>query len=272
VLSSIPVLIALPLFALIPAAAAVGVHSLIRRAVPPESLIEQHDVAGYLIAVVGVLYSVVLGFLVGTVWTQFTLAQQTADAEAGSVADAFNFAGDVQRPQREELQRLIARYAVEVRDVEWFVARNGREDPVAVSLLRQAVQVTLAMPPPRPRDGEGAVLQSAGMRAWLLASLRQIGDARRLRLVQSESHLPSGMLEALVLGGGMVISFTFFFGVKNFRRQMTMTALLAGSMGLFFGLVLELSTPYSGAIHISRDAWTYVIENNRLVDFTGDRR
>ncbi|MGA8576925.1 MAG: hypothetical protein WB609_14730, partial [Candidatus Cybelea sp.] len=262
-LSSIPVLIALPLFAVIPAAAAVGVHALIRRAVPPENLAEQHDVAGYLIAVVGVLYSVVLGFLVGTVWTQFASAQQTADAEAGSVADAFNYAAHVRRPQRERLQRLIARYALEVRDVEWFVAQRGREDPAAVSLLESAVRVTLAIPPPRANDSEGTVLQSAGMRAWLLTSLREIGDARRLRLVQSESRLPSGMLEALVLGGMMVISFTFFFGVKNYARQMTMTALLAGSMGLFFGLVLELSTPYSGAVHISRDAWTYVIENNQ---------
>lgn len=270
--SGIPVLIALPLFAVVPAAIAVVVHTLVRRRVPPESLAEQHDVAGYLIAVVGVLYSVVLGFLVGTVWTQFASAQQTADAEAGAVADAFNFAGNIRQPQREELQRLIARYAIEVHGVEWFLAERGREDPLAESLLASAVRVTIALPPPSGKAGAGAILQGAAMRDWLLTSLRSIGDARRLRLLQSKSRLPTGMLEALILGGVMVICFVFFFGVKSYSRQMAMTALLTGSMGLFFGLVVELSTPYSGGIHISPDAWTFIIANNRLEDFTGGPR
>jgi hypothetical protein len=266
-LAFVPVLIALPLFGLIPAAVAVGVHTLLRRRVPPESLAEQHDVAGYLIAVVGVLYSVVLGFLVGTVWTQFASAQQTADAEAGSVADAFNYAGYVGEPQSAILQRLIARYAIEVRDVEWFSMQHGREDPTAQSLLVRAVRATFTLPL-RSQDS-AAVLQRSTMQGWVLDSLRDVGNARRLRLVQSGSWLPPGLLEALILGGAVVICFTFFFGVKNYRRQMLMTALLAGSMGLFFGLVLELSTPYSGAIHISRDAWTYIIVNN---DLTRDAR
>jgi len=136
--------------------------------------------------------------------------------------------------------------------------------------LARAVRVTLALQPPSGR-GFGAILQRAAMRDWLLTSLREIGDARRLRVLQSKSRLPAGMLEALILGGVMVICFVFFFGVKVYFRQMAMTALLAGSMGLFFGLVLELSTPYSGAIHISRDAWNVVIENNHLADFTGGR-
>ena len=51
-----------------------------------------HDVAGFLVAVIGVLYAVVLGFVVVTVWTAFDDAQQTADMEAGKVADAYGFA------------------------------------------------------------------------------------------------------------------------------------------------------------------------------------
>ncbi len=266
-LTGVPVLVALPLFAVLPATVAVAVHTVVRRNVAFDRLSEQHDVAGYLVAVVGVLYSVVLGFLVGTVWTQFAAAQQTADSEAGSIADAFNYARNVQPPQSLQLRRLIAKYAIEVRDVEWFSAQNGREDPRAQRLLTRTVLLTIALPPPPTSRGAGAILEGTTMRTFLLTSLREIGDARRLRLVQSESHLPAGMLEALVLGGVMVVSFVFFFGIKSYFRQMAMTALVTGSIGLFFGLVLELSTPYSGAVHISRDAWTYVIDNNDLTKY-----
>jgi hypothetical protein len=72
------------------------------------------------------------------------------------------------------------------------------------------------------------------------------------------------MLEALTLGAVMVVAFAFFFGVEGFFKQMVMTALLAGSIGLFFGLVIELSLPYSGAVEISRDAWNDVIAANHF--------
>jgi hypothetical protein len=36
---------------------------------------------------------------------------------------------------------------------------------------------------------------------------------------------------------------------------------------LFVGLVVVLSTPYSGPIQVSRDAWTFVIESNHLAEY-----
>ncbi len=265
-LSQIPILIALPLFIVAPAAVAVTAHLIFRHFVPPEALIEQHEVAGFLVSVVGVLYSVVLGFLVGTVWTGFATAQQTTDLEAGYVADAYGFASNIQEPQRTELQRILAIYAIGVRDLGWSSAQIREQNPKEVALLNEAIGIAVSMPIP-VSAGAGKALETSAIRTELLNGIRSIGDTRRLRWVQSRSRLPAGMYEALVLGAIMVIAFAFLFGVKNIRRQMLMTALVAGSIGLFFGLVVELSTPYSGSIHVSRDAWNFVIENNDFVRF-----
>jgi hypothetical protein len=266
-LSSIPVLIALPLFAAVFAAVAVLVHTLLRPVIPPpERLSEHHEVAGFLMGVVGVLYSVVLGFLVGTVWTSFASAQQTSDLEAGYVADSFNFAGQLAPHQRTELQRLIARYAINVRSADWSSPR-GRSADRSAELLDRAVRIAV-MAPATSGLSSSQLLENNTIRGLLLTNLRNIGDTRRLRLIQASSTLPSGLLEALLLGAAFVMAFTLFFGVRSYAKQMIMTALLAGSIGLFFGLILELSTPYSGAIQVSRAAWSFVIANNRLEDFT----
>ncbi|HXO17254.1 MAG TPA: hypothetical protein VN909_03710 [Candidatus Dormibacteraeota bacterium] len=263
---NVPILYALPLFALGFAVIAVAAHSVLRLFLSPERLSEHHEVAGFLMGVVGVLYSVVLGLLVGTVWTGFASAQQNSDLEAGYVADAFNYAGQVQYSgRREELQALIARYAVDVRNTAWSEAQR-RQDPTAM-LLYRAVRLTVTMPAPARSTTAVTLLEGNTIQDSLLQTLRSLADARRLRAVQSESRLPPGMLEALVLGAIAVISFTFFFGVRNYFKQMAMTALLAGSIGLFFGLILELSSPYSGAVQVSRDAWTFVIESNHLAEF-----
>src|SRR5271165_4868506 len=148
-LSNISILAALPLFALSFAIVAVIAHTMLRRHLPPpERLSENHDVAGFLMGVVGVLYSVVLGFLVGTVWTAFASAQQTTDLEAGYVADAFNFASQLPPPGRRALQRAIARYAITVRDADWSALANGRDDTTGL-LLYRAYRLTVTAQPPR---------------------------------------------------------------------------------------------------------------------------
>jgi len=236
-----------------------------RKLPPPERLSENHDVAGFLMGVVGVLYSVVLGFLVGTVWTAFASAQQTTDLEAGYVADAFNFASQLPSSDRRGLQRDIARYALAVRDADWSSARLPAHDTTA-PLLYDAVRLALSAQPPSSASS-AEVLETNSLRTALVESLQRLADMRRLRLVQSESRLPQGMLEALILGAVGVMSFTFLFGVRSYAKQMLMTGLIAGCIGLFFGLIIELSTPYSGAIQVSRDSLTFVIDNNRLREY-----
>jgi len=264
-LADVPIQLALPLFAVIFAAVAVAAHTALRRVLPsPERLSEHHEVAGFLMGVVGVLYSVVLGFLVGTVWTAFASAQQTADLEAGYIADAFNFAAQLPPPQSRLIQRGIARFALAVRSEDWSVALPGRD---TTTLLYDVDRLALAVPK-SPREASSAsILESNTIRTALIDSLREIGDTRRLQFVQSQSRLPRGMLEALILGAAAVVAFTFFFGVRSYAKQMIMTALLAGSIGLFLGLVLELSTPYSGAVHVSSDALDFVIANNHMANF-----
>jgi hypothetical protein len=263
-LSNVPILIALPLFALIFAALAVAAHSVLRLLLPPpERLSEHHEVPGFLMGVVGVLYSVVLGFLVGTVWTAFAAAQQNADLEAGYIADAFNFAGQLPAPQGVPLQHLLARYAIDVRSQKWSGTPAPGRDPT-LPILYAAIRVAMSVPPQLRNSSSAQILEMNSIRTAEIDSLRQIGDARRLRFVQAQNHLPPGMLEALILGAIGVVTFTFLFGVRSYAKQMTMTALLAGSIGLFFGLVVELSTPYSGSIHVSRDALDLVISVNHM--------
>ncbi len=266
-ISVVPVFIALPLFACVFAAAAILVHTSLRRFLPPpEQLRENHDVAGFIMGVTGVLYSVVLGFLVGTVWTAFASAQQTSDLEAGYIADTFNFAVQLPAPYRPELQRTIAQYAIAVRDSGSSAIQSDHSDSTG-ALLYRAVRIAVSVQPPS-NAGAAQILETNAIRAELIDTLRRLSDMRRLRVVQARSRWPAGMLEALVLGAIGVMAFTFFFGVKSYARQMALTGLLAASIGLFFGLIVELSTPYTGAIQVSRDALTSVITDNHLADFS----
>jgi len=55
---------------------------VVRRSVALATLEQHNDVAGFILAVVGVLYAVILGFVVVIVWEQFDTAQSNAHQEA----------------------------------------------------------------------------------------------------------------------------------------------------------------------------------------------
>ena len=67
--------------------AAVAGLELVQRLVPHEKRQEHNDVAGFLYAVIGVVYAVLLALLVIAVWEQYQKANETVESEANGVAE-----------------------------------------------------------------------------------------------------------------------------------------------------------------------------------------
>jgi len=65
--------------------AVVGVQALIRRVAPGIGEGDHNEVAGFLIAVVGVVYAVTLAFIVIVTWETFRDARDTANAEVAAM-------------------------------------------------------------------------------------------------------------------------------------------------------------------------------------------
>jgi hypothetical protein len=268
-LAHIPAWIVLLLFAVIPGLAVAGLHAVFRRFVPPDKLIPHHDVAGFLVGIAGVLYAVVLGFLVVTVWVSFDSAQANADLEASDVAELFNFAGVLPEPAREHLRQLMADYAFEVRDKEWPMLVFDRQDLRARSFYRTALPVIASITSGTPAQGNASGMVALQQSA--LTTLHELSVHRRQRLISAETGLPEALYVGLVAGAVIVLFFAFLFGVDNKMLQFSMTFLIAAMIGLLFGTIVSLDRPYSGPMRISPQAWTLVIENNDLANYRTTR-
>lgn len=263
-LAHVPAWAVLLLSAFIPALIVVGLHAIFRRFVPGDKLIPHHDVAGFLVGIAGVLYAVVLGFLVITVWVSFDSAQATADLEASDVAELFTFAGAIPEPARSQIRTAMADYAFEVRDVEWPMLVEGRQDMRARGFYEKALPVIAAITSPKhgsDSDGPLALQQSA------LTMLHDLSVHRRERLIVAETGLPEALYIVLILGALIVLAFAFLFGVESKALQFTMTFLITAMIGLLLGTIVALDHPYSGPIRVSSHAWTLVIENNDLARY-----
>ena len=98
---------------------------MVQRLVPHEKRQEHNDVAGFLYAVVGIVYAVLLALLVIAVWERYQKANETVESEANGVAEVAWLAHRLPEPERHVLQEDARAYAQEVVDEEWPLMEQG---------------------------------------------------------------------------------------------------------------------------------------------------
>ena len=166
-------------------AALVGLE-LVQRLVPAEKRQQHNDVAGFLYAVVGIVYAVLLALLVIAVWERFQSSRETVESEANAVAEIAWLAYRLPEPEHHELQQDARSYAQEVVDEEWPLMEQGIEGeqgtPEGWDLIDD-MRATL-------QEVEPSTVAEQELYAEGLDQIQRLGDARRMRLVAAQEGLP----------------------------------------------------------------------------------
>jgi hypothetical protein len=242
-------------------AGAVGGLVLVQRLVPIERRQEHNDVAGFIYAVLGVAYAVLLGLMVVADWQDWQDARDSATQEANELAAVFWLAHGLPQPEARHIQGLARSYAqVEVHK-EWPLMRDGKSSPKAYELLdgmRASVEAL------RPAGAAQTVLYDN-----LLQRLHELGDARRTRLLEAEEGLPALLWAVLLVGGAITVGFTYLFGLQSTTVHVLMVAALALVIGLVLFTVAALDYPFKGDIRIGPEIFDEVLgrfESSKLSD------
>src|ERR671910_2484043 len=121
----------------VPVLVAVWGLLLLQRLVPPDRREEHNDVAGFIYAVLGVAYAVLLAFVVIAVWQDYETAQSNAESEAHELAGLYFLSSQLPESQRTRIQELDRTYARVVVEEEWPLMERGQTSPRADSLVSQ---------------------------------------------------------------------------------------------------------------------------------------
>jgi len=242
-------------------ALAVGGLIFVERLVPTSLRRQHNDVAGFIYTVLGVVYAVLLGLMVVAVWEQWNAATDTADREASELVEVFWVADRMPESEGHRIQELVRSYARVVVNEEWPLMRQGESSPKAWELLdeiRSAVQNS------QPSTPAQQVLYEEG-----LERVHELGDARRARLLEADQGLPSILWIVLIVGGIVVIGFTYLFGLESTVIHLLMVAALVLIIALVLFTVAELDFPFSGGVRIGPEAMEQVLgrlESSKLSD------
>jgi Protein of unknown function (DUF4239) len=230
---------------------AVGGLVLVQRLVPSTLRQQHNDVAGFIYAVLGVAYAVLLGLMVVAVWEDWEAARVTADDEANEVAEVFWLAHRLPEAEGRHIQELARSYARVVVEEEWALMEQGKASPKAWAILddiRESIQRL------NPSTDAEQVLYDQG-----LERVHQLADDRRERLLESEEGLPSILWFVLLVGGIVVVGFTYLFGLENDTSHILMVTALALIISLVLFTVAALDYPFKGDVRVGPDAFEQVL-------------
>ncbi|MCF3123761.1 DUF4239 domain-containing protein [Streptomyces silaceus] len=199
----------------------------------------REDVAEYISMMVGVLYALVLGLALVTVWDTHSSAEDHVAAEAGAAHQIHLLAAGLPASQADRMRQEVEAYVRHVTDIEWpTLAEDAAPDPLGWQLLER-VRASAQLP-----DHATPAQQATGQET--LAQLSTLDEARRGRESDAGQRLSPVIWFGLVVGGVLTIAFMFMFGVRRSFTHVVMAMGLSGLIAFTALLIYQLDSPFGG--------------------------
>jgi hypothetical protein len=225
---------------------------LVRRSIAISTLESHNEVAGFIYAIIGVIYAVLIAFMVFVVWEQHKTAETRAELEAMKVGDLYRESRVFPASLRDELQGEIVNYITAMIEKEWPSMHRGALSQESHALYLRLWKTLSAF---EPRTDYEKIWYAEAVH-----TLNELGEQRRLRILSARSGLPLTMWVFLIAGGMMTIAYSFFFGTRNALAQYLMVAALAVSITLVLLLINALDHPFTGIIRIGHEPFASLLQ------------
>jgi hypothetical protein len=243
-LSLIPTTLAVAIAIFGSAALSVG-GLLVFHAIVPHRLRSLHnDLAGFVLAIVGVIYAVLLAFIAVAVWQSYTDVDTLVQTEANLVDDLYRDTISLPPDIAQQLRLNLFDYTETVVQKEW--PRMATDMPAHLRGWRVLDSFHLTLAQLKPQDAPMLAVQTQ-----MLATLDKLYDVRRGRFHAASSGLPDIVWWNLLVGAVLLIMFSYLFGAPRLAMHAIMVGLLGSSIGLVLMLIVLLDNPFLGRSHVS---------------------
>jgi ABC-type multidrug transport system fused ATPase/permease subunit len=222
----------------------------IRKHFSTKELKKSHDVVGFTFSIVGVLYSVILGFTVINAQDQYNIMLQTIHTEAILLADLYEDAAYFSQEECARIRGTLQEYIDHVIRDEWWAKQEKTINVHSRTIIKNIWDSYYYIE-----------LTDEKVKIWYTESIGKLNrfmNARLARQFNSWVHLGPMMWTLLIVGAVIVTGFMFFFGLENMRSHMLLTGLLAGYLAFMLYLVYTLDNAFRGPLGLKPTALVQV--------------
>ena len=225
---------------------------IIRKYLPHEKCKNHNDVAGFIFATMGVIYAVLLAFVVIVTWGNYDKASEITSKEANSIASLYRDSTAFPPEVRTQIKSALHAYVKAIIEDEWPHMVRGRS--AKVQEVQEKLWLIYANFIPKNETQKTFFIES-------VKKLNDSGEFRRWRVVKAQENIQPLLYFILIVGGFLTIAFTCFFGTENFVPQIIMSSMLAMMIALALFAIIALDCPFTGNISIKPDVFRNVLSS-----------
>lgn len=221
----------------------IGGLLLFRSKISLDDLKDQHEVTDPYSQFVGMLFAVLLGFMVADAMQRFSYARQTVQQESSAIGNVFRTCDGLPAANRDKIRKLCADYCRVVIEDEWPKLKDKKTSRKAWDVYRQLWSECVQYEPVTPKQ--------INCHASLMSDMSAVGDQRRVRADAIHNGMPAVLWAVLIVGGVATILFTYFFTPANLKIQIVMVSIVSLVICLNIFLLASYDDPFSGDVMVS---------------------
>jgi hypothetical protein len=189
----------------------------------------------------GVIYAVLLGFMVVAVWEAYDAAHANISEEAAILVPLYRQTTAMAPDKGPAMRTLIRDYTVSVIDDEWRTMQtSGKASPKARAAMGDIFRVYGSLTP--------ATKIREIIATQYLQTLSQIILDRNKRISESSESLSWVMWLGAIGGGAIIVAMSSVLHMDRRWPHLLMVAVMAGLIGLLLFIIAVLSRPFIGPL------------------------
>jgi uncharacterized protein DUF4239 len=211
-----------------------------------------NDVAGFLLAIVAVVYAVIVGFTIVSLYEASVTANQDVSTEAAELLQLHEGNVSLDSSTRARIDADVVAYANSVVDNWALISKGNASSQVQTSL--NDIYVTLGSYTPH----------TAAQADYLTASIADVNLLSQARVTRQLEASDSGSVPlvlwiGILLTSGVTLAFTLVFSLEDVRVASAMVAGVTAVLAVNIFVLIELSYPFLGSVAVGPEKFEAII-------------
>lgn len=214
----------------------------VRKAANLRHIKDCHDMTGIIFSNLGALYAVLLGFTIVNAQERFDQVKKATQTEVSLLIDLYRDADLFLGKERKTIEGAILEYIESIISQEWSQKSPNEETGRKFKNLLKAYY-----------DAE---IGTEKQKIWYTQAVEQLNilsDLRLARILGSQETIGPQMWAILILGGGAMVLFLWFFGPEKPLQHLLMASILAITIACSLLLIHSLDSAFTGNVSIRSD-------------------
>ena len=209
---------------------------------------------GVFYTVFGVLYAIIIGFILIATLDKFDNLKRSIDSEINEIQNVrvlLKYFSDSQKEVINNVRKALLSYVNSIHSIEWEKMMEKVSLPEFSSELENVIGSVSHL---KSEDENDSIALTS-----IINTLSGLTECRTKRIYLSKEEVPPPIMKLLIFMSIILVSGFIIMGVQNFWIHIFMVWSLSTTLQLIINLLTDLNTPFEGIWVVEKNHYQGII-------------